>query len=105
MAGATSVATSHPGGGAQRSSVATQPQGGGQKALGGFTWWLLLGLMLVSDIGSALCNVLVTAGIGLTATVAGSIVPTVCRLLIRDSRRINSRHTVGCLRVDSGGPC
>ena len=64
MAGATSVATSHPGGGAQRSSVATQPQGGGQKALGGFTWWLLL----------ALCNVLVTAGIGLTATVAGSIV-------------------------------
>src|SRR3989344_9247750 len=45
-----------------------------QEKLGGVFWWLMLGLMGFSDIGTALCNILVTVGLSLTATVVGSII-------------------------------
>ncbi len=37
------------------------------KALGGVTWWLILGFMIISDIGSVLCNLIVTTGVTIAA--------------------------------------
>lgn len=42
----------------------------GLPKLGGTFWWLILGLMIMSDIGSVLCNLLVAAGLGIAG--AGS---------------------------------
>ena len=38
------------------------------KKLGGVYWWLLLGLMIMSDIGSVFCQLLVTAGLGIAGS-------------------------------------
>ncbi|MDO8520790.1 MAG: hypothetical protein Q7S52_01615 [bacterium] len=56
--------------GSQKGAGSAQEQAGesaGLPKLGGVAWWLMLGLMIGSDIGSVLCGLLVTAGIGLSA--------------------------------------
>ena len=58
--------------GTQRGAGASPKQEGeseGLPKLGGVAWWLLLGLMILSDIGSVISNLLVTAGIGLAGAV------------------------------------
>jgi hypothetical protein len=40
--------------------------------LGGVFWWLMLGLMVISDVGCALSNLLIAGGTALTATALGA---------------------------------
>jgi len=55
--------------------MATQEEAPQQpQKLGGIFWWLLLGLMIVSDIGCIIGNLLITGGLALTATAIGAVV-------------------------------
>lgn len=55
-------------------AASQQTAGGGLPKLGGVFWWLLLGLMIASDIGSIVCDLIIAGGTALTATAVGSVV-------------------------------
>ncbi len=45
-----------------------------KEKLGGVFWWLLLGLMIASDVGCILSDLLIAGGIAISVTVVGAVV-------------------------------
>lgn len=52
----------------------------GEQALGGIAWWLLLGLMIMSDLASVICSFLVTLGLGIAGAGTASIIAAIAAL-------------------------